>query len=68
MIVCKEKESDKNECYSDAYLSIKENSSKTVINLGSNRHCARKTYKIWKRRWKSAISENLFIFFLVFGE
>lgn len=46
MIVCKEKESDKNETFSDAYLSMKTKSSKLshvlVIMLA-------KTHNIWKR-------------------
>lgn len=46
MIVCKEKESDKNETFSDAYLSMKKKSSKLshvlVIMLA-------KTHNIWKR-------------------
>lgn len=46
MIVCKEKESDKNETFSDAYLSMKTKSSKLshvlVMMLA-------KTHNIWKR-------------------
>lgn len=46
MIVCKEKESDKNETFSDAYLSMKKKSSKLshvlVMMLA-------KTHNIWKR-------------------
>lgn len=45
MIVCKEKESDKNETFSDAYLSMKTKSSKLshvlVMMLA-------KTHNIWK--------------------
>lgn len=46
MIVCKEKESDENETFSDAYLSMKTKSSKLshvlVMMLA-------KTHNIWKR-------------------
>lgn len=46
MIVCKEKESDKNETFSDAYLSMKTKSSKLshvlVMMLA-------KIHNIWKR-------------------
>lgn len=54
MIVCKEKESDKNETFSDAYLSMKTKSSKLshvlVMMLA-------KTHNIWKRN-----PQNFFFF------